>query len=389
VKRVLVLDANQRSALAAIRSLGRRGIPVVAADEVGRTLGGASRYCRETGTYPSAYSDPDGFVDAVRTTVRARVIDIVLPMTEVTTELLLRHRGELGPVTVPFGSLEAFERLNDKRQLASLARLLDVPTPRTLVVESRDALAAVAEVVGFPVVLKPYRSRIPTASGWLPGEVRYARSARELEELVHGREPFRTHPFLVQEYVAGQGCGVFALYEHGRAFTFFAHRRLRERPPSGGVSVVSESVGVDAQLQQMVQRLLDHVGWHGVAMVEFKITPHGRACVLEVNPRFWGSLQLAIDAGVDFPWLLYRLADGPLPSPPDGYRVGVKTRWLLGDIDHLYLRLRDARDVRSRWRAVSAFLQPLGPGTRHEVDRWDDWGPFMTELWQYVAGPGR
>ena len=170
-------------------------------------------------------------------------------------------------------------------------------------------------------------------------------------------------------------------------------------PPEGGVSVVSESVDLDPNLQDMTRRILDHVGWHGVAMVEFKVTPEGRAYLMEVNPRFWGSLQLAIDAGVDFPWLVYQLSsgqppegqrsDGALTGPMGRYRVGVRTRWLLGDLDHLYLRLRDERGLRDRWRAVCAFLRPLGPQTRHEVNRWDDWKPFVTELRQFLVGPGR
>jgi predicted ATP-grasp superfamily ATP-dependent carboligase len=139
----------------------------------------------------------------------------------------------------------------------------------------------------------------------------------------------------------------------------------------------------------MAQRILDHVGWHGVAMVEFKVTPEGCPYLMEVNPRFWGSLQLAIDAGVDFPWLLYQLASGAPAWPDPGYRTGVRVRWLLGDLDHLYLRLRDEHGVRARWQAVSAFLHPLGPQTRHEVNRWGDWRPFVTELWRYLVGLGR
>lgn len=387
--RVLVLDANQRSALATTRSLGRRGIPVIAADEAGGSLAAASRYCQETLTYPSPYSNPDAFVGALQAALSARSVGLVLPMTEVTTELLLRHRNELGGVALPFGPLEAFERLNDKRKLGELARALGLPTPRTFPVESLGALPAVADVVNFPVVLKPYRSRIPTGSGWVSGEVRYARSARELLAVADSQIPFRAHPFLVQEYVDGQGQGVFALYDRGHAITFFAHRRLRERPPSGGVSVVSESVSLDPNLREMAKRILDHVGWHGVAMVEFKVTPEGPAYLMEVNPRFWGSLQLAIDAGVDFPWLLYQMAAGALPCPANGYRTGIRTRWLLGDLDHLYLRLRDEHGLRARWQAVTAFLRPLGPQTRHEVNRWDDWKPFLTEIRQYLLGPSR
>jgi predicted ATP-grasp superfamily ATP-dependent carboligase len=392
--RVLILDANQRSALAATRSLGRRGIHVITADQTSRTLAGASRYCRATLTYPSPSSSPDAFVAALRAAVAAQTIDLLLPMSEVTTEMILTRGGELGGVSIPFGTLDAFERLNDKRRLSEIAAELGIRVPRTFSVDSPATLQAAVDAMTFPVAAKPYRSRIPTANGWVPGEVRYARSAEELLALARDEMPFRAHPFLVQEYIAGSGQGVFALYDRGQAMIFFAHRRVRERPPSGGVSVVSESVPMDPYLQGIARRILDHVGWHGVAMVEFKVTAEGKPYLMEVNPRFWGSLQLAIDAGVDFPWLVYQLSMRELGQSaqaiaPTQYQVGVRARWLLGDLDHLYLRLRDERGVKARWQALRAFFRPLGKGTRHEVNRWDDWRPFATELRQYFAGPGR
>ena len=85
----------------------------------------------------------------------------------------------------------------------------------------------------------------------------------------------------------------------------------------------------------MAHRILESVGWHGVAMVEFKVTAEGTPYLIEVNGRFWGSLQLAIDSGVDFPWLLYQLANGTKVDEVTGYAVGVTWRWLLGDFTRL------------------------------------------------------
>jgi len=111
---------------------------------------------------------------------------------------------------------------------------------------------------------------------------------------------------------------------------------------------------------------------------------------MEVNARFWGSLQLAIDAGIDFPYLVYQLARGqrPVVGP---YRVGVKSRWLLGDLDHVLARLfhRD-RDLHlpdsapSKWRTLRDFLRPAGPDTHYEVISRDDPRPFRYELRQYA-----
>ena len=107
---------------------------------------------------------------------------------------------------------------------------------------------------------------------------------------------------------------------------------------------------------------------------------------MEINTRFWGSLQLAIDAGVDFPWLLYQLASGAQPKPVDNYKTGIRLRWLLGDLDNLYLTLKD-REYSSlvKLEAILHFLTPSPFKTRHEVNRWGDLGPSWCELRQYIS----
>jgi len=382
---VLVLDANERSALAATRSLGRRGVPVVTAEAAPTTLAGASKYCRESFVYPSPYREPAPFLHVLRREAAARGTRLLLPMTEVTTHLLVQHRADLAGLAIPFGTAEALEALTDKRSVHALAKQLDIPVPETRLVECPDAAAMATAGLQFPVVMKPYRSRIWSQGRWISAGVRYASSLDELRRLAQTLEGFSRHPFLVQEYVAGHGAGVFALCDQGRPLTFFAHRRLRERPPSGGVSVLSESVELDPRLRELTRRILDHVGWHGAAMVEFKVRPDGRPYLMEINPRFWGSLQLAIDAGVDFPWLAYQLAAGITPDPVDRYRIGVRNRWLLGDVDHVYLSWKESRGLNATCRAIVGFITAFGTGTHHEVDRWDDFRPFVVELKRYLT----
>jgi predicted ATP-grasp superfamily ATP-dependent carboligase len=175
------------------------------------------------------------------------------------------------------------------------------------------------------------------------------------------------------------------LYDHGTPIAFFSHRRLREKPPWGGVSVLSESTPLDPILLTHARALLDAVTWHGIAMVEFKVADDGTPYLMEINTRFWGSLQLATDAGVDFPWLLYNLACGTPIAPVSGYKTGCRLRWILGDLDSLYLTLQDNRiPLQAKMVAVGRFLLPSPFRTRHETNRWADLGPFWWELRDYV-----
>ena len=119
-------------------------------------------------------------------------------------------------------------------------------------------------------------------------------------------------------------------------------------------------------------------------MVEFRIASDGTPYLMEINTRFWGSLQLAIDAGVDFPALLYRVSSGDRVAPVSDYRIGQRLRWLLGDIDSLYLTLRNQNlSLREKLKRLIEFATPHPLMTRHEINRWHDLGPAWYELKAY------
>lgn len=158
--------------------------------------------------------------------------------------------------------------------------------------------------------------------------------------------------------------------------------------------MLRESIALPQPMTQYALRLLQHVDWHGVAMVEFKVDRHtGVPFLMEVNGRFWGSLQLALDAGLNFPLLLYRMACGDkINAPATTYKVGVKSRWLLGDLDHLLLRLfkSDAAlclplGSTTKLKTLIEFCRFFQRNTRYEVNRLDDFKPFYYELRQYLA----
>lgn len=386
-EKILILDGNTRSALAATRSLGRRGLHVVVGGESKRTLAGISHYCRETITYSSPGEDPDAFISTIKSECLQRGISVIFPMTELSTSTVLRRRDRLDQFKLPFVEFAAFDALSDKWKLLELAKRLNVSIPDTHFVENVSALDDIVPRLKFPAVLKPYRSMIYSNGRWIASCVQYANSALELREIVARHEYFNQHPFLIQEYISGQGQGIFALYDQGTPLAFFAHRRLREKPPSGGESVLSESIPLNLEQRAMAHSLLSFVGWHGVAMVEFKVSPEGTPYLIEVNGRFWGSLQLAIDAGVDFPWLLYQLASGTRVDEVTGYAVGVRWRWLLGDFARLCKVLMSKGPAPSlsspgKVESVLQFLRCFEIPTQSQSDASSDIRPFLLECYR-------
>lgn len=388
---VLVTDGDQRSTLAVVRSLGRAKIPVSVAGDHPRTLAGSSRYCTERVCYPSPYSDLPGFQSFVAEELTRGKYQVFMPMTDVSIRLTAEMRDRIHPHTaVPIPPAEIIHRSQDKAYVLALAEQLGIPCPRSVSASEGGDIRAAVQSMPLPVVIKPRFSRFYHRGHWRSGSVQYAYSVDELAAKYE--ESSRTIPNpLIQEKLVGEGRGVFLLVWNGELKGAFCHRRLREKPPWGGVSVYRESIAPDETLIQQSFALLKALDWQGVAMVEFKVDRRdGVPKLMEVNGRFWGSLQLAIDAGADFPLLLYRHACGENLRPQFDYRVGVKSRWLLGDLDHLLITMkspehRNGSPPNSKLHALAQFLKFYEPGIRYEVLRMDDPKPGWFEAKAYLG----
>jgi predicted ATP-grasp superfamily ATP-dependent carboligase len=388
VTRVLITDGNQRSTLAAVRALGSAGIETIVGDTACPTLASRSRYCRSSITYPSPYADETGFVSAIRSAADRESIDLILPMTDITSAVLAEHRDCVASsARVAVVDAETFWRASDKNALHRLATRVGVPHPTVLYCDSSDDRQRALNGV-FPCVVKPARSCLRTPSGWIKTAVEIAHSRAQLATLLESR-PALQYGFMIQRRIEGEGTGVFALCDRGEVRALFAHRRLREKPPWGGVSVLREAVPVDPAAAEYARALLHELRWHGVAMVEFrKEHSTGIPYLMEVNGRFWGSLQLSIDAGINFPVQLVRLWTGEAVLAENEYRVGVRSRWLLGDVDHLLMRLRangaTPADAPTLPHLFMDFCQFFRRDTRYEVESLRDPGPSLHELQHYV-----
>ena len=382
-----MLDANQRSALAIIRSLGRRGIKVVAGDPSTHSLGGTSRYAAISVHYSDPSVHPDRFVSEVIEITHRLAIDTIIPATDLTTMLLLSQSelSHIARVTSPPPS--SYEQLTDKARLFELADRLGVHVPETRIVQTGTGIVEAAREFGYPLVLKPARSRYLKGNRVVSTSVDIAHNSEELARKIGSLNWLADIPCLVKRFVPGHGAGVFALYGPSGPVAWFAHRRIREKPPAGGVSVLSESVPIDPTLQSAAEQILSAAAWIGVAMVEFRIGIDGAPYLMEVNGRFWGSLQLAIDSGIDFPWLAYQVAQGVHPTARPSYDIGSRLRWLLGDFDRLIMELRRSPlGSRHKAKTLSAFMSSfVDPRCRQEVLRLDDLRPGLTELRQWLG----
>jgi predicted ATP-grasp superfamily ATP-dependent carboligase len=328
---VFLTDGHWRKSLATVRALGTRGIRVTVGESTRLATAAFSKNCFRAVTYPSPLLKPSEFVDYLYSELSRNSYQMLLPMEDETTTLISKYHSEFSKWTyLPLPPMEKLQLARSKDKILKFAQKKGIPIPKTWYIDDLEMLKALKDCLPYPVVIKPKK-----CSGAVG--VCYPKTPDELIKqyvAVHKRHPFP----LIQELIPSHGNGYgasFLMDDNGHVKASFIHKRLREYPVTGGASTLRESVRHD-EIRDMGITLLKALNWFGVAMVEFKMDPRdGIPKLMEINPRFWGSLSLSIAAGVNFPYLLYKMSLGEKFEPVESYKVGIKCRWLLpGDILH-------------------------------------------------------
>ena len=383
---ILILDGEERSSLAAVRSLGKCGLRILVGSESKTSLAGVSKYCTKQVTYASPYHDRQRFIRDIQNIIKHEKIDVLLPMTDVSVYNTLEHEDELKRhVKIMSCSYEQYVQASNKINLVNLSKKLNIPVPGSIIVETHSDVVLRKNQLQYPLVLKPRASLVSEGNTIYKAGVRIVDTYDEIVKSIENNIVFK-HPFMIQEKLNGEGLGVFALCNYGKPVVVFAHRRIREKPPWGGVSVLCESTAPDPQAEYYALSLLKKLNWHGIAMVEFKRdNKTGIPMLMETNARFWGTLQLAIDAGVDFPKLLYQQCIGTLKEEKITYTYS-RLRWLLGDLDNLYINLSNKNlnySFGDKQKLVKNFFKEFSNNSKFQVLGRKDYLPFLWEIKKY------
>ncbi|MDO8725111.1 MAG: ATP-grasp domain-containing protein [Candidatus Methanoperedens sp.] len=324
---LVIEEGSTRNTVPVVRSLGRKNICVTHATENGRkTPASLSKYVTKRIPYTLNNSFQDVFVKEIIEYLEKDKYDIIIPVGDKPTEIISKYKDILSEYTsVPVPDFENFIQARDKAQTLKKAINIGIPCPITYFEEVKG-VKEIPTAIKFPLIIKPCSS-----SGSIG--ISYVATPKDfMTKYTETKQMFGIP--LVQEYIpsGGAGYGVSMLFNKGEPIASFTHKRLREYPISGGPSTLRESVNFH-EIETHAMKILKSLNWHGVAMVEFKIDPRDNTPkLMEINPRFWGSLPLAIHAGVDFPYLLYKICVDKNIKPVFNYRIGARARWLSGDI---------------------------------------------------------
>lgn len=345
---ILLTDAGYRNTLAAVRALSEAGYAIDAIGPIGSCCESSKHLRRliDPGVLPSV-----GGIDALVDHLQREGYAALLPIGGRSVLSIAANATRIAEHTqLALHDAESIERCMDKARLNAFAESTGLNVPRFWQLDDDECIQRVADEAKFPVVVKK-RHELDRGPLFIYENAERLRNDASIWKSAHADQSFAP---IAQECIDGDGCAFFALYDRGILNRGFMHRRVREFPAAGGASSCAESV-YEQDLFDTGKHLLDALDWHGVAMVEFKRERStGLLQLMEVNPKFWGSLDLAIAAGVNFPVDTVRLALGESLEPQADYAVNLRFHWPFGHGEWLHV----AERPRAAWRVLQDCLNP-------------------------------
>jgi len=297
--RVLVTDAEERSVVAAARGLARAGYEVTVTSSQRSAAGFWSRAAKQRLLLPDARVDQLGFLEQLEDTLERQRHDVFLPGTEASMLAASAGRERLERLThlgIPPG--EVVEQSLDKGALMEVAAASGIASPKGTVSRDWTELDAAARNFGFPFVLKPQRSLVSTGDALRHFGAVLVRDELELEKRI-GQFGF---PVIVQHTERGAPVYSFGgVYAGGRLLACVFARYFRTWPPEAGSASYAETRSLDPALTEQVASLIREIGWEGIFELELLQLEDGRFAVIDLNPRVYGSLSLALKAGANLP----------------------------------------------------------------------------------------
>ena len=374
-------------ALAIARSLGRRGIPVwVVIDEL--RLAASSRYVTGCLRWLGGLSSQQQAEYLVEAAGRHRLEGwTLIAGNAASAELMARHREVLAPVfKFCTSSWNVVREALDKRLSYALADRCGVAHPLTFYPQDGNDLMRLE--VAFPAILKP-----SVQAGWNALISAKAWKLRSRDEMIRrygeARVMMEPRSIMIQDFVPGTNDNQYsyaALCRDGVPLASLTARRLRQYPIEfGRTSSLVETIDMP-EVESLARRLLSARGFTGIVEVEFKRDPRdGKLKLLDINPRAWRWISLGARAGVDFPYLLYRMARGEAQATVDPIRGVPGVRWVRMSTDVLAA-------ARELWRGSTTFrgyLDSLRPPLEFSVLAADDLLPAILEVPHLIAADAR
>jgi predicted ATP-grasp superfamily ATP-dependent carboligase len=366
--RVLVTDGQERWTVAVCRSLSKAGFSVTVAADFRPAVAHWSRFCDTRVRVPPPQTDPGAFVEILERVLRSRRHALLIPSGDASLRVISDFRDRLEPLLegrLGLPSVEAVIGATDKLRLRDAAVIAGLPCPETVPCSGFSEALEAATALGFPVVLKPQRSVFPLDGVMVREPSRLVTDAEQLARVIG----LFGSSCLVQRAEAGTVHSLAGVCADDRMLALSLARYLRTWPPEAGNASMAETVPAPPGLADRVRSLLGSLGWQGIFELELLRRGDGSFAALDLNPRPFGSIALAIRAGADLPELWAEWLLGGEPKQVLA-RPNVRYRWELAELRRLAWEARHGNIG-----AAIAILRPTR-ATVYPHFSWDDPGPL-------------
>lgn len=360
---ILILGAGTQ-AFAILHSLHRTGNRLVMLVRETGNYGDVSRFLDEKIQTQYSY-DSQEYLVSVKTIIKEKQIDAVIPMGDASAEFLSRHKGELQPLThFKMPSYENFMNGYDKNKLMKLCREKGYPHPFTVDL-SETTFDDVSNFKDFPFpgILKPNC----TTGG---RGMCLVSCHDDLMKVYPGikAEYGECH---LQQFIREGGSQVkLQLYvsESGELLQSSAMEKVRWYPVKGGSSCCSVTVR-KPEMVEICHQILKDIHWVGFADFDCIGNPDtGELLIMEINPRLPACIGAAVNAGVDWGQII---VDDYLGKPQKQYHFeeGVALR-------HLGFDLLWFIKSPSRWKTKPSWFKFFGRKVTYQDFHFCDQKPF-------------
>ena len=323
--KILLTDGNYKHTWAAARAIASSGYIV---DVIGgnRSISSKSKHVRKNVFNINTLSNNN--LNKFLEIIKKEQYNIVLGIGASSIKFLSDNREQISKyVKLLLPPKQSLAICLDKIQTMKFASAHNICIPKTYLFKSMKDVNYLKKVGNFPIIIKSadeVDKKISTL---------YISSREDLDENLIEKIFALNSSFIAQERIFGGAEAFFAIYKNGLLIDYMMHERMRENPITGGPSTKARSI-YKQDLYTFGKLVLDKLKWNGVAMVEFKRDTLGQLHLLEINPKFWGSLDLALATGVNFPTLAVKIAAGKNVTPKKYHARKKVFQWPLdGDLE--------------------------------------------------------
>ncbi len=384
----LVLDANSRQALATVRSLGKRRLRVAALESASALPVPAfsSHWCQKKIVCPAQEGTKE-YLLYLESILDSLDVHVLVPTSDGTIALVRQYRERLERrIRIALADEAALRIAVNKELTLEVAKRLGLGVPRSMTITNVSEVEIALREIGLPAVVKPTESWVEDGQQGVRVASRLVTTPDESRCAVEELTRFGS-TVLLQQFLSGRQEGVALFHTNGEIYARFAYWSKREDPPLGGTSVLAQSIAGPPDIAEQAERLVREIGLQGYSQIEFRRDSAGKPYLMEINSRLTAGLEHAIQAGVDFPYLLYQWASGKQIDTVKSYRTGVWMRYLWGDIAGTIAAVQQQGrpGVTPPARAIFEFCTPFFIPMKYDYVDWRDPIP----VWIAIAGRAR